>query len=166
MKNVKKVCLSCEQYEQLAREWLRFNDDLEMRPLILPRDFEMLIRFVNTVATANFHRKEMGDGAISVSEEDISTAVDLFDEVIHWRKQLYDNTERKVSTLKERIYAEIVKLSNGKSVKTTDVKTVVVDSLCLCAKKTFYRRVDDLVSEKKVARKGKRDPTLFPLLVS
>ena len=157
MKTIKGVIITTEQEKRLKEVFLRYNLDLKYRPLVIPRDLEVLARLVNVVATANFHRRKQKNGYIKASDKDIDKAIQLFEVIVSVRRQLYESTRRNILTPKEQILKIIIE---NQPISAKTLKEMVVDQLKLCAKSTFYKYLDELIKEGLIKKQGQRNMTL------
>jgi len=165
MKQIKRVVLTEGQKQRLKEVWLRNNKELENRPLLLLRDLETLCRFVNVIAVSNFHKRKVKDGILYAKDEDIEKAISLWETLIDLRKHLYTSMSRMITTVKDKILIAIMELSKEKGYTTTEeLLKYVVEEKKLCSRATLYRKIDDLLLERKIMRDGERNMKIIPVI--
>lgn len=157
MERIKSICLSENQKLRLKETFLAHNSELEERPLLIPRDLELLARLVNVIVCSNFYEREVKNGVLYANDKDIEKAIAFFEHLIVIRKQLYTSIERHIFTIEDRILMEIVKANEG--IKANDLVELVTNQN-LCGRATVYRKIKQLVRDGKIVQKGLRNMEL------
>ena len=169
MVNIEKVFLNDEQKSMLKNAWIRHNKELDYRPLILPRDMETLCRLVNVIVMSNFHKRKVENKICFADNEDVEKATDLWETLIDLKSQLYTSMRRTILTVKDKILMEILSQSRETGFATIEglIQGVVENPTakkCLCSRATLYRKLDDLVLDRKIVKEGLRDVKIIPIL--
>lgn len=165
---VKRVMITKEQEAKL-KEAFRIHNEIDFRrrllknrPLVLMRDLETLGRLVNIITAVNFDkRKNDVDGVYYASDEDIDKAIQLWENLLQFRKQLYGGRgDRNITTVGDEIVLYIHRISDTTKdnwVKLESVKRHIVKEQGLCGRSTFYKEWKNLVNQGRIVQKGKRD---------
>ena len=169
MKNVTRVVLTPEQTDELKEAFRLHNDRdkrksvLKFRPLVILRDLETLARFVNTIATVNFSKREVDeDGVLHAEDLDIEKAIQLWENLLAYRVQLY--SESPVRNLKAISDEMVLYLFNNgaaaNEVALSELYDEFINRRKMFAKSTFYKEVDTLIENGRLIAFGERNRTV------
>lgn len=81
--------------------------------LVILHDLENLARLVNTVASANFNKREIENGVLHASDEDVDKAIQLWENLLQYRLQLYRLSSRKLTTIGDEICGYLARLGGA-----------------------------------------------------
>ncbi len=155
---VTNVILTPQQKQTVKQAFLKHNQKLKNRPLLVLRDLDTLCRLVNVIATTNFPKRQHTDGGIIKAEDtDIMKAIELWEEIIIQRKTLYTSKHRLIYTLKDKIMIEIMR--RGNNVRQAELKKDLVAE-GLCSERTIETKINQLATEGKIIKVGQRNATL------
>jgi len=171
MMDIKRVFLTEEQKQTLRDVFKEQNDRdrrkriLKNRPLVIMRDLETLARFVNTIATVNFPRRTVNKrGVLKAKDEDIDKAIQLWENLLQFRVQLYADSDRNLKTISDEICLFIWNESRGQGnnqeVSIESVYREIVMNQRLVGKSTFYKEIGNLVETGRLAKLGQRNSML------
>jgi len=173
MQEIRRVSITEEQ-KQMIRDAFKDHNDrdrkfniLRNRPLVILRDLESLARFVNTIATVNFPRRTISKrGVLAATDEDIEKAVQLWENLLSFRTQLYgDEANRNMRTVADEICLYMFRHNGVQSeVDIREIYRYIVDQKRLIGKSTFYKEINQLVQTGRIARLGQRDSKLQLLI--
>lgn len=137
---------------------------LRNRPLVILRDLETLARFVNIVATVNFSKRKIKDGLLKAKDEDINKAVQLWENLINLRVEIYGRSNRNFTTVKDEIMKFIARTQTyyknegqEEKVPVAEVKEEIVERRKLVGKTTFYEELRMLRESGDIVQDGKRN---------
>ena len=137
---------------------------LRNRPLVILRDLETLARFVNIVATVNFSKRKIKDGLLKAKDEDINKAVQLWENLINLRVEIYGRSNRNFTTVKDEIMKFIARTQTyyknegqEEKVPVAEVKEEIVGRRKLVGKTTFYEELRMLRESGDIVQDGKRN---------
>jgi len=160
MDKIKRVVLAEKQKNRLRDTFKLHNKNLRgKRPvLLIPRDFETLLRLVNTVVCLNVSRRENKNerGGLTVRAEDvdIDKSITLWESIINKREIIYTSANRNLinSDLKERLY-EII--SGRDKWKVSELERTI-EEYKIMSRATFYRKLKELISEDRLKKIGNK----------
>jgi hypothetical protein len=136
---------------------------LKNRPLVILRDLETLARLVNIIAAVNFSKRVVNNGIVQASDEDVEKAIQLWENLIQLRIQLYARHDRNLKSVADEIIAYVWRSRNSSSDGTVPIEQVrkyIVDDERLIGRTTFYKEVNTLEEAGRLAIKGKRNKKL------
>ncbi|WP_287585080.1 hypothetical protein [Candidatus Borrarchaeum sp.] len=152
-----------QEHQKMIKEVFRlYNIRLPRRPFVILRDLETIARFVNVIASANFYNRQVKDGYVYAIKEDIEKAISLWEDLMHRRRQLYEETgaKKELTSIDDIIKKEII--MHGKDhIKSTDLYEIIVEKLHICHKATFYRALNRMEAQGKIQRKGRKNATII-----
>lgn len=172
---VTRVVLSDEQEQKIKQAFLDQNNRdrnqrgiIKGRPLVLLRDLETLARLVNVIATVNFTSREIEDGVLYADDKDVDKAIQLWENLINLRVQLYAEQDRHIESIGQEIilYIHSIEKSmenkgvNDPSVPISEVKEYIVSQRKLCGQTTFYKEINAQVEQGKLIQIGQRNKKL------
>lgn len=165
MTQIKRVTITDEHQKSLKEAYKLHNRiELSLRPLLILRDLETLARLVNVIATINFPRRKVENGTLQAEDDDIEKAIQLWENLIRFRLQLYRESHREIVSIADEIIKAVFN-RGGKEVSLLEICSDIVDSKKMISKATFYREIQSLVREGKLHRNGKKNSTVS-LIVS
>jgi len=128
---------------------------------VILRDLESLARLVNAIATVNFSRRKVEKGILHADDEDIDKAIQLWENLLAFRIQLYARSSRNLKTVGDEILAYIALIGGSESwVPMQPVLNELVGIRRLIGQSTFYKEMNTLMEEGRVIVSGKRDRKL------
>jgi hypothetical protein len=140
---------------------------LKNRPLVILRDLETLVRLVNTIAAVNFSKRRIENTVLYADDSDIDKAVQLWENLIQLRIQLYAQHDRNMRSVGDEIllavhrsqeYARSNNLPD--EIPIDDIRQDIVDTRKLVGLTTFYKEINILEETGRLAVEGKRDKKL------
>ena len=165
MKTIKNVKLTESQKDMLRQIYKKHNtllNNVRSNKLVL-RDFEILLQLVNTIISINNLNREVKDGVINATDEDIKESIELFEHITSLKTTLYENENREFTDLNDKIYQKIYGVSQGNEVYATELEKSICQEMDgklnrdfegnpmgLCSRSTLYRAIQRLVIDKKV----------------
>jgi hypothetical protein len=135
---------------------------LKNRPLVILRDLETLARLVNIIAAVNFAKRVNVNGVIQADDSDVEKAIQLWENLIQLRVQLYARHDRNLKSVADEIitYVYSVQGMEGGDVDINRVKQFIVNEQRLIGQTTFYKEIKTLQETGRLVVKGKRDKKL------
>jgi len=137
---------------------------LRNRPLVILRDLENLTRLVNVIATVNFSKRMIKNGLLKAKDEDIDKAIQLWENLIKLRVEIYGHSNRNFMTVKDEILvftmrAQVHNQNRGEEamVPISEVYAEIVDRAKFIGKTTFYKELQTLRETGEIVQQGKRD---------
>lgn len=165
-----RVTITPAQEQKLKEAFLNQNTRdkqqrlVRNRPLVILRDLENLARLVNVIATVNFSKRTINNGLLKAKDEDIDKAIQLWENLINLRIEIYGRSNRNFMTVKDEILAYTaraqVQYSNEGAepmVPVAEIKEEIVDRRKLVGKTTFYKELQTLREIGEIVQQGKRD---------
>jgi hypothetical protein len=134
---INRVTITEEQQLMLKAAYKRKIEQLDTRPLVIPRDMEVLCRLVNVMSVVNEKS--------AARDEDVLRAIDLWDDMIFTRKQLYKQGNG-ILTPKQLILRELQESPDGK----ISTKALRGKHKELFSGPSFYRYIKELESSGEV----------------
>ena len=167
MKQIQFVLLSEEQKTRLRDIFKDHNTAdikkriIKNRPLLILRDLETLARLVNVIATVNFSRRKIENGLLFASDEDIDKAIQLWENLLNYRVQLYARSSRNLTTISEELVAYLARAGGVESwIPQGDLYEEFVTVQRKIGRSTFYKELTGLLEEGRIVATGKRNRTL------
>ena len=153
MRTVRRVSITDIQERRLKDAFLEHNISLCRRPLVIPRDLEVLLRFVNVIVASNFFRRKTDKlGEYFAEDSDIESAIDIFNHLIYLRKQLYQFSETKqVQSVPDKLFDII----NDRGEVTTKELREICLTREVCSESSLYRYIDKLINRGQIKYLGK-----------
>lgn len=159
MSQVKATRLSEQQAERLAGAFKFLNRDLPHRPLLLLRDAETLKRLVNAIATMRFKDRDIDEkGVLTIEDEDIDKAVELWETIIILREKLHTKSRHNIVTPKQQVFLELVQ-KGKEGVKTTKFKEEILKR-GITSEASYYRIIKRLQEEGAIIKDREYDGVL------
>lgn len=169
MAQVTRVVITKKQQKKI-KDAFRAQNELDMdrrilkqRPLVLLRDLETLARFVNTIAAVNFSNREMVDGVLHANDEDVDKAIQLWENLILLRIQLYArSSKRNIMTVADEMALYIWRRQQmpeceKKGVPAVEVKNEFINVRRMIGQTTFYEEIKNLRESGRIVQFGKRN---------
>lgn len=172
MSIVKRVIITKEQETQIKdafRQQNKMDKDrrlLKYRPLVLLRDLETLARLVNTIAAVNFSRRKIKNGILNADDKDITKAIQLWENLIQLRVQLYGKAgpgTRNLRSVADEMILYIHRMQQYRQdqglepeVSIADLKQEFVDIRRMIGQTTFYEELKALREDGRIIQQGKR----------
>jgi len=167
MKQIKFVVLTEEQKKTLRDTFKAHNTAdrthgyIKNRPLVILRDLESLARLVNAIATVNFSKRKVEKGMLHAGDEDIDKAIQLWENLLAFRIQLYARSSRNLKTVSDEILAYIARIGGSESwVPMQAVLDELVGIRRMIGQSTFYKEINTLMEDGCIIASGKRDRKL------
>lgn len=168
MREIKTVVLTEEQKEMLRAAFKDHNtidrrrQILKNRPLLTLRDAESLARFINIITTTKFSRRRVeevqGEKILFAEDEDIEKAIQLWENLLHFRIQLYARMSRNLTSLSDEILIYLTQAGASEAwMPLSDVYSQFVDTLHRTKRSTFFKEVAGLIESKRIISRGKRN---------
>ncbi len=168
--SIVRVTITPQQEQMLKEAFLNQNARdkkqrlLRNRPLVILRDLENLARLVNVIATVNFSKRTIKNGFLKAKDEDIDKAVQLWENLIKLRVEIYGRSNRNFMTVKDEILAFTLRtqmhyLNEGGEamVPISEVRAEIVDRRQFVGKTTFYKEIQTLRETGEIVQQGLRD---------
>lgn len=151
MKLVRRITITEEQEKMIKDAFLKHNIKMGKRPLVIPRDIETISRIINVIVSANFfNRKMIERGVYLADNKDILKAIEIWDNLIFARKQLYEMRDNKeVKSTSDLILEEITKSGE---ISTKELRDKIVG---VCSDATMYRVLERLKYDGRIKHIGK-----------
>ena len=169
MANVKEVQMSSQQ-EEIIKDAFRGRNQfdrerriLKNRPLVIFRDLETLSRLVNTIAAVNFSKRKINSGILMVDDSDIEKAVQLWENLIQLRVQLYSQHDRNMRSVSDEILLFVMRTQDLNEAEDVDIEVVrqeIVETRRLVGLTTFYKEIKTLQETGRVLVQGLRNKKL------
>lgn len=128
------------------------------------RDLENLARLVNVIATVNFSKRTIKNGLLKAKDDDIDKAIQLWENLISLRVEIYGRSNRNFMTVKDEILVFTMRAQahyqnedKEAMVPISEVKAEIVDKRRLIGKTTFYKELQTLRETGEIVQQGKRD---------
>ena len=169
MGSVTESRLSLEQEDRIKSAFSGRNQMdqdrhiLKNRPLVIFRDLETLTRLANTIGAVNFAKRRVENGILYVDDSDVDKAIQLWENLIQLRVQLYSQHDRNMRSVGDEIllYVHRAQGANGtESVEIDSVYHEIVENRRIVGKTTFYKEINTLEETGRLAVEGKRDKRL------
>jgi len=131
MKTIKNVKLTESQKDMLRQIYKKHNtllNNVRSNKLVL-RDFEILLQLVNTIISINNLNREVKDGVINATDEDIKESIELFEHITSLKTTLYENENREFTDLNDKIYQKIYGVSQGNEVYATELEKSICQEM-------------------------------------
>jgi len=167
MGSLTRVTMTSEQSDTLKEafrgrnEMDRYRRVLKNRPLVILRDLETLARLVNIITAVNFAKRTVVNGVVQASDDDVSKAVQLWENLIQLRVQLYARHDRNLKSVADEIITYVFNRQKMEGeVAIEDVRKYIVDEQRLISQATFYKEVNTLQETGRLAVKGQRNKKL------
>ena len=167
MKQIQFVLLTEEQKTRLRDIFKAHNTAdikkriIKNRPLLILRDLETLARLVNVIATVNFSRRKIENGLLFASDEDIDKAIQLWENLLNYRVQLYARSSRNLTTISEELVTYLARAGGVESwIPQDDLYEEFVTVQRKIGRSTFYKELTGLLEEGRIVASGKRNRTL------
>jgi len=167
MKQILLVSLTEEQKKRLRDVFKDHNAAdrkqriIRNRPLVILRDLETLARLVNVIATVNFTKRRVEDGLLFADDKDIDKAIQLWENLLNYRVQLYARSSRNLTTISEEFVTHLARLGGTENWILMDElyqEFVVIQRKI--GRSTFYNEIRGLLEEGQIVATGKRDRKL------
>lgn len=167
MKQIKIVILTEEQKQALRDAFKAQNAadrkrrTIKYRPLVILRDLETLARLVNVIATVNFSKHKVEKGMLYASDNDIIKAIQLWENLLALRVQLYARSSRNLTTVSQDILAYIAGLGGSEAwISLEEVYHEFVNRRQRIGRTTFYNEITGMLEEGLAIASGQRDRKL------
>ena len=167
MKQIQFVLLTEEQKTRLRDIFKDHNTAdikkriIKNRPLLILRDLETLARLVNVIATVNFSRRKVENGLLFASDEDIDKAIQLWENLLNYRVQLYARSSRNLTTISEEFVAYLARAGGVENwIPQVEVYEEFVTVQRKIGRSTFYKELTGLLEEGRIVVSGKRNREL------
>lgn len=167
---ITRVTITRTQEQKLKEAFLNQNTRdknqrlLKNRPLVILRDLENVARLVNVIATVNFSKRTIKNGLLKAKDEDIDKAIQLWENLIKLRVEIYGRSNRNFMTVKDEILVFTMRTQShyqnqgGEAmVPVSEVYAEIVDRRRLIGKTTFYKELQTLRETGEIVQQGKRD---------
>lgn len=168
---VKRVVLKPEQQQTIKEAFKQLNKMdmdkriLKNRPLIVLRDLETLARLVNTISSVNFSKRKIKNGILLADDSDISKAIQLWENLMQFRVQLYRDTgSRNLLSVADEIILYILHSQKYRQdqglpeeVPVSQIIREFVEVKRTIGKTTFYEELKGLRESGRIIQHGKRD---------
>lgn len=170
MRTIKRVVMTLEQRNRVKAAFLQQNKMdmdrriLKQRPLVLLRDLETIARFVNTIGACNFSNRRIENGILCVEDRDVDKAIQLWENLVQFRIQLYARSKRNIMTVADEMalyiwrYQQTPDFEEGVPIR--EVKTEFVAVRGMIGETTFYKEIKNLRETGRIIQIGKRDSKL------
>lgn len=168
--SITRVTITSAQEGKLKEAFLNQNTRdkkqrlLRNRPLVILRDLENLARLVNVIATVNFSKRTIKNGLLKAKDDDIDKAIQLWENLISLRVEIYGRSNRNFMTVKDEILVFTMRAQahyqnedKEAMVPISEVKAEIVDKRRLIGKTTFYKELQTLRETGEIVQQGKRD---------
>jgi hypothetical protein len=143
MKQVHRVTITESQEKMIKDAFLKHNIKMGKRPLVIPRDIETISRIINMLVTTNFTKREMVELHVyQANDKDITKAIDIWDNLIYSRKQLYELRDTKEIKTTTELILELI--SKTEDISTRELRDKVV-ALNICSEASLYRNIERLI---------------------
>jgi DNA replicative helicase MCM subunit Mcm2 (Cdc46/Mcm family) len=153
MKQVHRVTITEPQEKMIKDAFLKHNIKMGKRPLVIPRDIETISRIINMLVTTNFTKRKMvAIHVYQANDSDITKAIDIWDNLIFARKQLYELRDTKEIKTTTELILELI--SKTEEISTRELRDKVV-ALNICSEASLYRNIERLIRIGKIKYKGK-----------
>ncbi len=167
MKQIQFVLLTEEQKTRLRDIFKAHNTAdikkrmIKNRPLLILRDLETLARLVNVIATVNFSRRKIENGLLFASDEDIDKAIQLWENLLNYRVQLYARSSRNLTTISEELVTYLARAGGVENwIPQDELYEEFVTVQRKIGRSTFYKELTGLLEEGRIVASGKRDRKL------
>ena len=167
MRQIQFVLLTEEQKKRLRDIFKDHNTAdikkriIKNRPLLILRDLETLARLVNVIATVNFSRRKVENGLLFATEEDIDKAIQLWENLLNYRVQLYARSSRNLTTISEEFIAYLARAGGIENwIPQDELFEEFVTLQRKIGRSTFYNELRGLLEEGRVVASGKRNREL------
>jgi len=167
---ITRVIITPTQEQKLKDAFLNQNTRdrqqrlVRNRPLVVLRDLETLARLVNIIATVNFSKRTIKNGLLKAKDEDVDKAIQLWENLISLRVEIYGRSNRNFMTVKDEILtftlrAQVHYQNEGMEpmVPIAEVRAEIVDRRKLIGMTTFYKEIQFLEETGQIIQFGKRD---------
>ena len=144
MKMVKKVSITPEQEVLMKQAYLRHNIKMGNRTLVILRDLETLSRLVNVIVATNFFNRSESEekGIFKAEDVDIDKAIELWDNLIYLRLQMYqDRNEKSIMSTSEKIMSTLREMGRDATVAELIERVV---SRNICSRRSLFRHLKKL----------------------
>ena len=163
MKQIHFVLLTEEQKKRLRDTFKDQNrrNVIKNRPLVILRDVETLARLVNVIATVNFSRRKIQDGLLFADDEDIDKAIQLWENLLNYRVQLYARSSRNLTTISEEFVIHLSRIGGTENwIPQDELYEEFVNIQRKIGRSTFYNEIRSLLEEGRIVASGKRNREL------
>jgi len=164
MQQIKFVVLTEEQKKTLRDTFKAHNTAdrnhkyIKNRPLVILRDLESLARLVNTITTVNFSKRRVENGMLHADDKDIDKAVQLWENLLVFRIQLYARSSRNLMTVSDEILAYLARMGGSDSwISVEEALNEFVMVQHKVGRTTFYKEVTGLIEEGRIIATNKRN---------
>ncbi len=163
MKQIHFVLLTEKQKKRLRDTFKDQNrrNVIKNRPLVILRDVETLARLVNVIATVNFSRRKVQDGLLFADDEDIDKAIQLWENLLNYRVQLYARSSRNLTTISEEFVIHLSRIGGTENwIPQDELYEEFVNIQRKIGRSTFYNEIKGLLEEGRIVATGKRNRKL------
>lgn len=164
MKQVKFVILTEEQKTTVRDAFKAHNTAdrnhryIKNRPLVILRDLESLARLVNTITTVNFSKRKVENGMLHADDDDIDKAIQLWENLLVFRIQLYARSSRNLMTVSDEILAYLARMGGTDSwIPVEEALNEFVMVQHKVGRTTFYKEITGLIEEGRIIATNKRN---------
>lgn len=164
MKQVKFVILTEEQKTTVRDAFKAHNTAdrkhryIKNRPLVILRDLESLARLVNTITTVNFSKRKVENGMLHADDDDIDKAIQLWENLLVFRIQLYARSSRNLMTVSDEILAYLARVGGSDSwIPVEEALNEFVMVQHKVGRTTFYKEITGLIEEGRIIATNKRN---------
>jgi DNA replicative helicase MCM subunit Mcm2 (Cdc46/Mcm family) len=164
MQQIKFVVLTEEQKKTLRDIFKAHNTAdrkhryIKNRPLVILRDLESLARLVNVITTVNFSKRKVENGILHADDKDIDKAIQLWENLLVFRIQLYARSSRNLMTVSDEILAYLARMGGSDSwIPVEEALNEFVMVQHKVGRTTFYREITGLIEEGRIIATNKRN---------
>ena len=169
MRQIVRVVITEEQQVRIKSAFKAQNERdmrralLKHRPLVILRDLENLTRLINVIASVNFAKKHKvdEDGSLHATDEDIDKAIQLWENLIELRIQLYqEESSRELLSISDEmiIYtSQQARDSPDGFCPISSLRQHFVNDTRKISQSSFYRELETMRNEKRIMQVGKRE---------
>ena len=147
MKTVKSVVVTDEQEKMIKDAYLRNNHKMGYRTLVILRDLETLCRLVNIIVSTNFFNRIEENGHFKAVDVDVEKAIQLWENLIYLRKQLYEMRIDKNVMYSDETIMFIMK-NNGGEMTSKELYDEMMRAGVSSSMRSCQRRIKALVEGK------------------
>lgn len=164
MQQIRIVVLTEDQKTALRQAFKDQNNAdrgrrrIKNRPLVILRDLESLARLVNIIATVNFNKRKVENGVLHADDADIHKAIQLWENLLGFRVQIYARSSRNLVTVSDEMLAFLGRVGGSEDwISLNELFQEFVMIQRSIGRTTFYKEVQSLIEEGRIVADGKRD---------
>jgi hypothetical protein len=117
-----------------------------------------LARLVNVITTVNFSKRKVENGMLHADDKDIDKAIQLWENLLVFRIQLYARSSRNLMTVSDEILAYLARMGGSDSwISIEEALNEFVMVQHKVGRTTFYREITGLIEEGRIIATNKRN---------